>query len=96
MLYVAMRRPSRRSWRAAKATFVAMRRVGVGPGTKMELQRSSKKVAIGRLAAEVGEGGLGCVFAFGNCDTRDLKFEVTMMKAVRRRVDSAQQVGVCR
>lgn len=70
-----MRRPSRRSWRAAKATFVAMSRVGVGPGTKIEFQRSSKKEAIGRFVAEVVEGGLGFVFALGNCETKNLELE---------------------
>lgn len=34
------------SWRAAKETFVATRRVGVGPGVKMELKRLVMKSAM--------------------------------------------------
>jgi len=40
---VVARRMPRTSCRAAKVTLVAMRRVGVGPGVKMEPQRFSKK-----------------------------------------------------
>lgn len=34
------------SWRAAKVTFVAIRRVGVGPEVKMDSQRLGRKSAI--------------------------------------------------
>lgn len=44
--YVATRRMKRSSWRAAKAAFVAISRVGVGPGVKMEFQSSSRKEAM--------------------------------------------------
>jgi hypothetical protein len=46
MLEVAMRRIRRRSWRAPKEALVAMRRVGVGPGVKMDSQRSTRKLAM--------------------------------------------------
>jgi hypothetical protein len=41
MLYVARRRMKRRVCKAAKVTFVARRRVGVGPAVKMLDHRSS-------------------------------------------------------
>lgn len=44
--YVAISRTKRRSWRAAKAALVAIRRVGVGPGVKMEFQSSSRNEAM--------------------------------------------------
>lgn len=44
--YVAIRRSRSTSCRAANVTFVAMRRVGVGPGVKMDIARSVKKVAM--------------------------------------------------
>ena len=46
MLRVATRRISRRNCSVAKVAFVATKRVGVGPGVKMEPQRSSRKDAI--------------------------------------------------
>ena len=46
MLEVAMRRIRRRSWSAPKEALVAMRRVGVGPGVKMDSQRSTRKLAM--------------------------------------------------
>jgi hypothetical protein len=45
-LEVARRRPKKTSWRAAKVTFVAIRRVGVGPGVKMLDHSSSMKEAM--------------------------------------------------
>ena len=44
--YVATRRMKRSNWRAAKAAFVAINSVGVGPGVKMEFQSSSRKEAM--------------------------------------------------
>lgn len=46
MEYVAMRRRRRTSCRAANVAFVAIRRVGVGPGVKMDIARSVRKVAM--------------------------------------------------
>ncbi len=39
MEYVARRRARRTTWRQAKDAFVAIRRVGVGPGVKIDSQR---------------------------------------------------------
>ena len=46
MLYVAIRRQSRTNCRQANEALVATRRVGVGPGVNMLLERSSKNDAI--------------------------------------------------
>lgn len=45
-LYVRARRTRKTIWRAAKEALVATIMEGVGPGVKMELTRSVKKVAI--------------------------------------------------
>ncbi len=41
------------TWSAAKEILVAMIRVGVGPGVKMELKRSVRKAAMSVLNAAV-------------------------------------------
>ncbi len=46
MLYVPIRSARSTAWRVANVTFVAMRRVGVGPGAKTEPQRLSRKSPI--------------------------------------------------
>ena len=46
MLVVRMRRRRKTSWRAAKEMLVATRRVGVGPGVKMDVKRSVMKVVM--------------------------------------------------
>lgn len=59
MLYVARRRAKRRTWRAAKVALVATSKVGVGPGVKTLVQRSSTNdpmVVFWLLAAD----NLGC------------------------------------
>ena len=48
-LHVAKRRHASTICRAAKVTFVAIRRVGVGPGVKIDSQRSVTKDAIGKV-----------------------------------------------
>ena len=55
MLHVAKRRHARTICRAAKVTFVAIRRVGVGPGVKIDSQSFVAKDAIGKL----GRNGIG-------------------------------------
>ena len=52
MLHVAKRRQAKTICKAAKVTFVAIRRVGVGPGVKIDSQRFVAKDVIGenRLA----------------------------------------------
>ena len=54
-LYVAKRRAASTTWRAAKETFVAKRRDGVGPGVKIEEMRSVRKAAMTDRAVEVEE-----------------------------------------
>lgn len=44
MLYVAISRPRKTSWRAANEIFVAMTSEGVGPGVKMELNSSVRNI----------------------------------------------------
>jgi hypothetical protein len=59
MLYVPMKRAKKRSWSAAKEALVAMRRVGVGPGVKMDSQRSSKNLPAMVSVCEVECEGRG-------------------------------------
>ena len=46
MLWVARSRAKNRICREKKVMLVARRRVGVGPGVKMEVQRDSRNVAM--------------------------------------------------
>lgn len=51
-LYVAIRRTRRTHCKAAKETFVATIKEGVGPGVNIELIRLVRKVAIADVAAD--------------------------------------------
>ena len=54
-----MRRAKKRSCSAAKDAFVATRRVGVGPGVKIDSQRFSKKEDMVFAIAGGAMGGVG-------------------------------------
>ena len=67
---VAIRSPRKVICSAAKETFVARRREDVGPGVKMEVMRSVKKVAMaaGAWAVSGGIRGMGyCIRVSRRC-----------------------------
>lgn len=62
MLYVPMKSAKKRSWRAAKEALVAIRRVGVGPGVKIDSHRSSKKLDAMLVVSTCDRGWSDVVF----------------------------------
>lgn len=57
-----MKSAKKRSWRAAKEALVAIRRVGVGPGVKIDSHRSSKKLDAMLVVSTCDRGWSDVVF----------------------------------